>query len=220
MASGALRPRIDHLPPRRANARCSFRVDAHKRPSQGGCRICRQPPCEGKICRSTRSQRPDVCLVPSNTSEGSAWSTRPSRTRYRLNPPRLYKKERLSAIRHRLERQPAARPQAIAHRHSRSSPGEHNWDFTRLVGIDHQDHADDRAVPVCVYLADIPHQDDVVMMPWSSHPASSPRPSRQPFWGAPSADSMIFYPNLACQSALRLIETMNENILAVHRQYQ
>src|SRR6266566_2355112 len=34
-------------------------------------------PYEGKICRSTRSQRPDVCLVPLNTSEGSAWSTRP-----------------------------------------------------------------------------------------------------------------------------------------------
>jgi len=144
----------------------------------------------------------------------------PSRTRYRLNPSCLYKKERLSAIGHRLERQPAAGPQAIAHRHSRSSPGEHNWDFTRLVGIDHQDHADDRAVPVCVYLADIPHQDDVVMMPWNSHPASSARPSRQPFWGVPSADCMIFYPSLACQSALRLIETMNENILAVHRQYQ
>src|SRR5262249_50425864 len=122
------------------------------------------------------------CCLPSWLTRpgGAAISLGPLRARHQVDPPRLHKMERTLAIRQRLERQPAAQPQAITHRHRRPRRREHERNPAGRVSIDHQDHADGRAVPISEDLPDVAHQHDLVMMSWGTHRTLSPQPSRPP----------------------------------------
>jgi hypothetical protein len=91
-----------------------------------------------------------------------------------VDPPCLHEMEGAAPIRHRIECQLAAHPQAITYGHVRRVRWEQDRNLARLAYIDHQDYTDDRALPVSDDLANVAHQDDLVMMSWDAHWAPSP----------------------------------------------